>query len=324
MLEAAMDDSSTEQQLIDAVTALQATEAADTATAANAMAAKRSGRRGVAARKVALAAEQSAATAAATAATAAAGGSAGMTAVAAAAAAHELLTQRYEALAEIDADAAEGRARQILRGLGFSQKKMEAPTAELSGGWRMRLALACALFAAPDILCLDEPTNHLDLEAILWLQVSACVCVWGGALERGVTVMVATSKGDVCLHVARLLSTQPHNHIITCTHVSISCKQMAGVRTEQLVAHNGDVYVLHHCLPAFLPPCRFPPNTPNTITLSPSHPLTPSQEYLARCCEGQTLLLVSHDRAFLNAVCQETIELKDKQLRCGRGGRGGG
>ncbi len=50
---------------------------------------------------------------------------------------------------------------------------MEAPLATLSGGWRMRAALAAALFAAPDILCLDEPTNHLDLEATLWLQVRA-------------------------------------------------------------------------------------------------------------------------------------------------------
>jgi len=170
LLEAAVD-SGNEQQLIEAVTALQAAEAAATATAAGAIAAQRSGRRGVAARKAAVAAEQTAAAATAT----AAGG--GMSAAAAAAAAQEMLTQRYEALADLDADAAEGRARQILLGLGFSQQKMEGPTGALSGGWRMRLALAQALFAAPDILCLDEPTNHLDLEAILWLQVSPLVCV---------------------------------------------------------------------------------------------------------------------------------------------------
>lgn len=172
-LEAALEEGASEQQLIDTVASLTAASAAATAAAANATAAQRSGRRGVAARKAAVAAEQSAATAAATAAAAAAGGGcAGMTAAAAATAAHELLTQRYEALAELDADAAEGRARQILLGLGFSNARMEGPTGALSGGWRMRLALARALFAAPDILCLDEPTNHLDLEAILWLQVS--------------------------------------------------------------------------------------------------------------------------------------------------------
>jgi ATPase subunit of ABC transporter with duplicated ATPase domains len=165
-LEAAIDSSS-EQELIDTVTSLQAASAAATAAAVNATAAQRSGRRGVAARKAALAADQSAATAAA----AATGGGSGTTAAAAAAAAHEMLTQRYEALAELDADSAEGRARQILLGLGFSKQKMEGVTGALSGGWRMRLALARALFAAPDILCLDEPTNHLDLEAILWLQV---------------------------------------------------------------------------------------------------------------------------------------------------------
>lgn len=198
MLEAALDGAdsdNSEHQLINTVTALQAATAAANATAVNAIAAQRSGRRGVAARKAAVAAEQTSAAAAATFASAAGGGSSGggsssggaatMTAAAAAAAAHEMLTQRYEALAEIDADAAEGRARQILLGLGFSQQKMEAPTAQLSGGWRMRLALARALFASPDILCLDEPSNHLDLEATLFLQVGVlgvCVGVFAGAV----------------------------------------------------------------------------------------------------------------------------------------------
>ncbi len=76
----------------------------------------------------------------------------------------------YGRLAEIDADRAPARAGEILAGLGFSAADLQRPMAEFSGGWRMRVALAAALFAAPDLLLLDEPTNYLDLEGALWLE----------------------------------------------------------------------------------------------------------------------------------------------------------
>jgi ATP-binding cassette subfamily F protein 3 len=73
-------------------------------------------------------------------------------------------------LADIGAHAAPARAAAILAGLGFSEAAQQRPCAEFSGGWRMRVALAATLFAAPDLLLLDEPTNYLDLEGTLWLQ----------------------------------------------------------------------------------------------------------------------------------------------------------
>ncbi|MBN9598694.1 MAG: ABC-F family ATP-binding cassette domain-containing protein [Afipia sp.] len=73
-------------------------------------------------------------------------------------------------LVDIDAHSAPARAATILSGLGFSTADQARACAEFSGGWRMRVALAATLFAAPDLLLLDEPTNYLDLEGTLWLE----------------------------------------------------------------------------------------------------------------------------------------------------------
>lgn len=81
------------------------------------------------------------------------------------------LADIHDRLNAIGAASAEARAIRILSGLGFRQTDLDRPLSEFSGGWRMRVALAAALFVPSDVLLLDEPTNHLDLEALSLIHI---------------------------------------------------------------------------------------------------------------------------------------------------------
>src|SRR6185312_12502067 len=67
-------------------------------------------------------------------------------------------------------DALESQAREVLHGLGFDDARIDGDVGALSGGWKMRVAMARVLLGRPDVLLMDEPTNHLDIESIIWLE----------------------------------------------------------------------------------------------------------------------------------------------------------
>jgi ATP-binding cassette subfamily F protein 3 len=113
-------------------------------------------------------------------------------------AAMDMLSGVQASLDLMDADSAESKARMILLGLGFKKERINGPVSELSGGWRTRCDLACALTQYADVLLLDEPTNFLDLPSIIWLE---------GYISnlKSTTVLITTHDRDFADAVAEEL-----------------------------------------------------------------------------------------------------------------------
>jgi ATP-binding cassette subfamily F protein 2 len=146
----------------------------------------------------------------------------------------EPLERIYERLESMDSATAEMRAAQILHGLGFTKKMQGKKTRDFSGGWRMRIALARALFMNPTILLLDEPTNHLDLEACVWLEET---------LKKFERILVVVSHSQdflngICTNIIHMQSKQlkfyTGNYDQYCqTRAELEENQMKQYRWEQ-------------------------------------------------------------------------------------------
>lgn len=106
----------------------------------------------------------------------------------------------YDRLDDISADLAEVKAARILHGLGFTKEMQQKQAKDFSGGWRMRIALARALFVKPHLLLLDEPTNHLDLDACVWLEEEL-------AAYKRILVLISHSQdflNGVCTNIVHM------------------------------------------------------------------------------------------------------------------------
>ena len=121
------------------------------------------------------------------------------------------LTVIREQLDLLDPSALAKEAEVLLKGLGFTQEYLKMPTKTLSGGWRMRVAIAGAILAKPNVLMLDEPTNHLDWEAILWLEKYLS----SGSLEEVAVIVVSHDRDfldGVCTRMLRIHDKQLQIH----------------------------------------------------------------------------------------------------------------
>lgn len=140
------------------------------------------------------------------------------------------LADAHERLLAIQAHAAPARAATILAGLGFDAAAQQRTIDAFSGGWQMRVALACALFLDPDLLLLDEPSNHLDIEATMWLE---------GWLKsfRGAAIIVSHDR-ELLDHVVDGIAHLEHGKL---TLTPGGYAQFVRIRMEQTLQHNREV-----------------------------------------------------------------------------------
>ena len=154
-----------------------------------------------------------------------------------------LLDDLHLSLDAMDSSGVESRARKVLLGLGFPSEKLDSPFIALSGGWRTRCELACALTQQPDVLFLDEPTNFLDLLGIVWLQRHLI-----NDLPRSTSVVIVTHDREFADTVGEeliLLKTQPAKTIDTfrgtLTEYMLECRRQIKRMTRMREAQDKQV-----------------------------------------------------------------------------------
>ena len=154
-----------------------------------------------------------------------------------------MLDDLHLSLDAMDSSGVEARARKVLLGLGFSAEKLDSSFTSLSGGWRTRCELACALTQRPDVLFLDEPTNFLDLLGIVWLQQHLI-----NDLPRSTSVVIVTHDREFADAVGEeliLLKTEPAKNIDTfhgtLTEYILECRRQIKRMTRMKEAQDRQV-----------------------------------------------------------------------------------
>jgi len=153
--------------------------------------------------------------------------------------AHDRLMDIYERLDELEAGTAEATASRLLHGLGFTPIMQATQTKDFSGGWRMRVSLARALFVKPSVLLLDEPTNHLDLDACVWLEEEL-------SSYKRILVLVSHSQdflNGVCSNIIHMTQKK----LITYTgNFDQYCKTKSELEENQMKAYKREQEEIAH------------------------------------------------------------------------------